>query len=231
MRLLPRSLFGRLVLVLLGGLVLAQLASSYINFAERGELLYRAGGMRLAQQIADISKLLDSVSPEERRRIVSVFNAPPLEISLDRPALSQEGPEGDADMPLSMFTAVLRYALGDDLRVSVVRREGPPERYGRRRQPAPPGMPMMQGFNRGMGMQDFAADGRFFLVQVALRDGALVTFDSHLSPEAAAIPLRLALTLFILLGSVIQDLFCIMTVTDMGFHLESFGFQSFFQFT
>ena len=40
MRLAPRSLFGRLVLILLGGLLLVQLATAYINLAERGQLLY-----------------------------------------------------------------------------------------------------------------------------------------------------------------------------------------------
>ena len=59
MRLLPRSLFGRLVLILLGGLIFAQLATAYINLTERDQLLYRVGGMRLAQRIADIARLLD----------------------------------------------------------------------------------------------------------------------------------------------------------------------------
>jgi signal transduction histidine kinase len=36
-----------------------------------------------------------------------------------------------------------------------------------------------------------------------LRDGSLVTFDSYLSPQEAAMPLRLAATLLVLLGSVI----------------------------
>jgi len=72
-RLLPRSLFGRLVLILLSGLLFAQLVSAYLNLSERDQLLYRASGMQAAQRIADVSKLLDSVSPEERRRIVSVF--------------------------------------------------------------------------------------------------------------------------------------------------------------
>ena len=76
MRLAPRSLFGRLVLILLGGLILAQLATAYINLAERDQLLYRAGGMRLAQQISDIVKLLDSLPAAERRKVVAVFNAP-----------------------------------------------------------------------------------------------------------------------------------------------------------
>jgi hypothetical protein len=81
----PRSLFGRLVLVLLAGLAAAQLATAYINRSERGELAYRAGGMRLAQRIADISRLLDSLPAAERRRVAAIFNAPPLAVSLDRP--------------------------------------------------------------------------------------------------------------------------------------------------
>ncbi len=54
MRLLPRSLFGRLLLVLASGLILAQLLSAAINFAERDSVLGRASGMQPAQRIADI---------------------------------------------------------------------------------------------------------------------------------------------------------------------------------
>ena len=203
MRLLPRGLFGRLVLILLCGLVFAQLATAYLNLSERDQLLYRASGMQAAQRIADVSKLLDSVSPEERRRIVSVFNAPPLAISLDRPRMSpQPGPE-DADFRLSMFGTVLRYALGEGMQVQVVRAAGIPERYAQRGQRSPPGMPMMQGPMAGAGMQMMRPESMFFVVQVVLRDGAVVTFDSFVSPEAAGMPLRLALTLLVLLGTVV----------------------------
>jgi len=58
-RLLPRSLFGRLVLILLSGLILAQLVSAYLNLSERDQLLYRASGMQAAQRIADMRKELD----------------------------------------------------------------------------------------------------------------------------------------------------------------------------
>ena len=58
MRLLPRSLFWRLMLVLCGGLIVAQLLSAAINFAERDRLLNRASGMQPAQRIADIVHLL-----------------------------------------------------------------------------------------------------------------------------------------------------------------------------
>ena len=204
MRLAPRSLFGRLVLVLLGGLVLAQLATAYINLAERDQLLYRAGGMRLAQQIADIVKLLDTLPVAERRRVVAVFNAPPLAVSLDRPRMAPDKASAETDFQQSMFTTVLRYAVGEDAEVNVVRLDGAPEGFRPGPRGGPPDMPMMQGrgWGRGMG-PGFSPGGTFFTVQIALRDGAWVTFDSHLSPQATGMPLRLALTLLILLGTVI----------------------------
>ncbi|MGP1676706.1 MAG: ATP-binding protein [Burkholderiales bacterium] len=206
MRLAPRSLFGRLVLILLGGLILAQIATVYINLTERDQLLYRAGGMRLAQQMSDIVKLLDSLPAAERRKVVAVFNAPPLAVSLDRPRITaREGSE--SDFQHSMFTAVLRYALGEDAQVNVVRLEDAPASFRPGPRGGPQEMPMMSmmqggGWGRGMG-RGFSAEGTYFTVQIALHDGTWVTFDSYLSPQAAAVPLRLALTLLILLGSVI----------------------------
>ena len=185
----PRSLFGRLVLVLLGGLLLAQLATVYVNFSERDRLLYRAGGMQLAQRIADVSRLLDSLPPAERRRIAALFNAPPLVVSLDRPALKPEADEGD--FRLAMFSRVLGFTLGNGLQASVARRSGAPE----------PDV-MHPGMGRGM-MRGMGAGSANFIVQVALRDGTRVTFDSYLSPQEEDVPLRLAATLAILLGTVV----------------------------
>ncbi|TAN53385.1 MAG: HAMP domain-containing protein [Betaproteobacteria bacterium] len=200
MRLLPRSLFGRLVVVLLGGLVLAQLATAYLNFAERGELLYRAGGMRLAQQISDIVKLLDSLPPPERRRVVAVFNAPPLAVSLDRAPLREEAVAGDSDFPRSMFATLLRYALGDEAKILIARAPAARDALFAGERPAPPHMPMMQHPRWSPG--GFAG-GASFIVQIALRDGSWATFDSQLSPQAAAVPWRVGLTLLVLLGTVI----------------------------
>ena len=65
-------------------------------------------------QIADIVKLLDSLPAAERRRVVAVFNAPPLAISLDRPRIEPATASAETDFPHSMFSAVLRYALGEE---------------------------------------------------------------------------------------------------------------------
>ena len=196
MRWLPQSLFGRLVLVLLGGLVLAQLATAYINLTERSQLLYRAGGVRLAERIADIGKLLDSLPLAERRKVVTVFNSAPLAISLDQPRLTADSEPQQTDMRLSMFTSVLHYALGPDMPAAIIRREGAPQRLQPNRPFAAPGMPMPSMMAR-------TVDRAFFTVQITLRDGSWVTFDTLLSPQDTSIPARVALTLLILLGSVV----------------------------
>ena len=75
MRLLPQSLFGRLMLVLASGLIVAQLLSAAINWVERDSLLVRASGMQPVQRIADIVRLLDSLSAAERTRTTSRSSA------------------------------------------------------------------------------------------------------------------------------------------------------------
>jgi len=203
MRLLPQSLFGRLVLVLLSGLVLAQLTTGYINLTERNQLLYQAGGVRLAERIADIGKLLDSLPLAERRRVAAVFNTPPLTVSLDRVPITVSDDPEPTDLRLSMFTGVLRYALDGKLPATVIRRQGAPESAPWQNQSRPAAMAMMSRHMDGDNMNDYFQRGTFYTVQLKMRDDSLVTFDTFLSPQEKAIPMRLALTLLILLGSVI----------------------------
>ena len=199
--LLPRSLLGRLVAVLLGGLIVAQLAAAYINLAERDRLLYRAGGMQLAQRIADIARLLDSVAPQERRRIAAVFNAPPLAVSLDRPPLAEDKLD---DGQSSVFAGVLRYALGADMPLRLMRRAGgfAPPPGAPMMGPSMMGPSMMGQPMAGHAMPGLAPGSTSSLVQITLHDGTLVTFDSYLSPQEGSIPLRLGLSLLVLLGAV-----------------------------
>jgi signal transduction histidine kinase len=209
MKLLPRSVFGRLVLVLLGGLLAAQIATVYINLSERDQLLYRTGGLRLAQQISDIAQLLDSLPAAERRRVAALFNSPPLTVSLDRPPIVEREEPGDADFPVSMFRAMLRLSLGEDAKVRVVRSAGAPD-FGPRR--GPPGMPA--GPHRMWG-RDGAPPGPYFTVQIPLSDATLVTFESGVVPQAAAVPLKVALTLLVLVATVVAiSLIAVRWVTE-----------------
>jgi signal transduction histidine kinase len=204
MRLLPRSLFSRLVLVLLTGLVIAQLVSFAIHMHERGELLSQASGMQSAQRISDIARFLDSLDAKERRGIVRVLSAPPLTISLDRAPLAADVEDPERGARGALFGAMLRRLLGDGLQVVVTVAEAPAEAFN-------PGM--MRGFKGPEMHGDWppgkaamlagARPGLAFLAQVRLRDGTLVTFDSRQPAQNEGWPYRLLLSLAVLLFAVV----------------------------
>lgn len=197
---LPRSLFWRLMLVLAGGLIVAQLLSAAINLVERDSAILRVSGMRPAQRIADIVELLDSMNPVDRSRIVGILNVPPLTVSLDRPPLTENPPSTGGPHP-AMFATVLRTALGDDRPIRVTMTGTPPQRVRE------PGRGFGQGTMAGpagiAGMQQSAPAGFSILTQVRLRDGTWATFDAQITPAEATLPWRLLLTLAILLAAVL----------------------------
>jgi signal transduction histidine kinase len=204
MRLAPRSLFARLVLVLLAGLIIAQLVSFAIHMHERGELLSQASGRQSAQRIADIVGLLETLNPSERRRIVSILSAPPMTISLDLPPVAAGGRDADTGARALLFETMLRRFLGDGRPVTVRVAEAP----------ATPLRPAMKGGMKGPGMHgdwtppwaamhDASPSGLWFVAQVRLQDGALVTFDARSPAQTASWPYRLLVSIVVLLAAVI----------------------------
>jgi signal transduction histidine kinase len=204
MRFLPRSLFSRLVLVLLTGLVIAQLLSFAVHMHERGELLSRASGMQSAQRIADIARFLDSLDVKERRAIVQVLGAPPLAISLDQGPLAVGAVEPEAGARGALFGAMLRRFLGDELKAVVTVVEAPAVKPdpGTKRGPKGPWMHGEWPASKA-ALHAGAQPGISFIAQVRLRDGALVTFDSRQPTQIQGWPYRLLLSLAVLLVAVI----------------------------
>ena len=203
MRLLPRSLLGRLVLVLLGGLVVAQLVSFAIHMHERGELLAQASGMRSAQRIADVVKLLDTLTPAERRRIVQVFSAPPVAISLEEAPFQEQSETAESGARAALFGAMLRRFLGDDRKVAVKLGAAAvsPREGGKR---GFRGSEMHRGWGVPWGgMHEEGRPGSAFVVQVRLLDGALVTFNARPPPHSESWPYRLLASVAVLLVAVV----------------------------
>ncbi len=210
----PRSLFGRLVLVLLAVLVTAQLLSFAIHMRDRSELLQESSGMQSAQRIADIVNLLESLAPGERDRIAGVLSTPPMLIRLDKelivPPLEQSA---ELRARTALFAAFLRRFLGDSRPVEVVLAEsrpspsgatGGPERFRK-------GQGMGKGFGRGMdelemqshpGMPYFSRPAWSFVAQVRLQDGTLATFDTRQPAQAENWPYRMLLSLLVLMAAV-----------------------------
>lgn len=218
-RWLPRSLFSRMVLILVTGLTLAQAASLAIYWRDRDEFMQRALGMRSVQRIADILGVLDSTAPEERKRIVGVVNSPQLRVALDVPPIAVDQNVESLDQA-QLFARALRRSLGDErpLSVAVVDApflRGPPVGYG-------PGAKGGMGGSWGMGSGwsmgaggmsggagggpmagGFAFAGVSFVAQTPLADGTLVTFDSRQTRDAIGAPYRLMLSLGLLLGAIV----------------------------
>jgi hypothetical protein len=182
--------------------VLAQVLSAWINWAERDRVLLEAVGMQPVQRVADVVRLLDPLSRAERERIVGILNAPPLVVTLNRAPPSDDARE-EAAPHARMFSVMLRAALGENRAVRVAMRDRPPDvRPGA----GPwPGRHAMLMTPRGDGANSHGmTPGNVGLVtQVQLEDGQWATFDTQLPREATSLPLRLLLTLTVLLVVVL----------------------------
>jgi len=202
MRLAPRSLFSRLVVVMLTVLFIAQLTSLAIHMHERSEALSQASGMQSAQRIAEIVKLLDSLQPAERLRIVPVLSSPPLSIELGKSPVAAREEEAGAGARSALFAAMLRRFLGDGRPVAVSLTDTAMLEPGPGRGFRGPGM--HGGWSPPMAAAHyFSQPGIAFVAQVPLRDGTLATFDSRLPAQTANWPYRLLLSLAVLLAAVI----------------------------
>jgi signal transduction histidine kinase len=212
-RWLPKSLFSRMVLVLLTGLVLAQAASLAIYWQDRDEFMQRALGMRSVQRIADIVALLDSAEPEERKRVIAVVNSPQLRVALDAPPVVPAEQSASQDEARSLLRA-LRRVVGDERPLTVAVADapflrGPGPGYGAGMKGGMGGGWMgggpMGGGPGGAGPMggSFPFAGLSFVVQTRLADGTPVTLDSRQTQAAISAPYRLMLSLGLLLGTIV----------------------------
>ena len=205
MRFAPRSLFGRLVLVVLGILVTALLASLALHMHERGELLMQASGMRAAQRVSDIVKLFDTVAPEDRRRIAKVLSAPPLAVTLDGPALLAASDDEESGGRSALFAAMLQRYIGESRNVRARVSEAP---AASPRADWTPGS-MMKG--RGPMMEGGPPYGPGYryppsmalTAQVQLNDGTWVTVENRQPLQIANWPYRLLWSIAILIAAAL----------------------------
>lgn len=195
MRLLPTSLFGRLVLVLVAGLALALSVGVATYLRERGQLLRQAGAIGAARQIADAIRVLEAQSPAARARTAASLSSATLRVSLHAAprAAAQAAPGG----PYARHVAAL---LADYLGAQRQVRVGPgmampPMHMGPGMAPPmpmpgaamPPGMPMHHPM----------------AVQVRLRDGTWATFSFAIPPPRAAWPYQVAFAALALVLAVV----------------------------
>lgn len=210
-RWLPQTLFGRLLLVLATGLVLAQLLSAALSLAEREDLLQLVGGHQQAQRIADVVSLLNSLGSHEREQVIAVLSVPPLVVSLhDAPAATPDPALSARGGPhLAMVAALLRASLGSERRILLQADDADASAgalaadrsVGGYRGGMMGGAGMMG--HPGYGAGGWPAGTRLLRVQVQLNDGRWARFDTAPPAGAATSPWRLVLSLTVLLAAAL----------------------------
>lgn len=199
----PRTLFSRLVILLLFGLVLAEAITALVLTRDRGELIQRTAGIHSAQRIAGIVRVLESMTPQQRRDTAAALDTPGSRISLTLPPLPTTA-DDSSTTGSAMFLVALRYYLDADrdIRLRLTNAQG--EQPFAATDPAAVGMPMNRGMHdmmmRHMTEAGLALpSGGHHLIQVQLRDGQWVSFGEQLPEGIAAWPLRIMVALGLVL--------------------------------
>ena len=91
-RLLPKSLFGQTLLVLVAGLIVSLLVGSWIYTLDREQAVRAVGGFAAAQRITNLTKLVQDAPREWRERIVAGLSDQTFRVSL-----SAQSPTIDAE--------------------------------------------------------------------------------------------------------------------------------------
>lgn len=185
MRLWPHSLYGRLSLVLLAGLIVAQFVSAAVSLAERDQALFRFSDAQWAQRVAQAVRLMDRLDAGERQRIAGMITTPRLLVSLSaRPAV-----QGQADPASEDYQAALKDILGADHQVQVVVAQRTPAE-SMAGVPAPVDAPNIKS-------------SEHVVTEVQLKDGSWVNFDHPRPWTLTDSPFRLVVSLGVLLVSVL----------------------------
>ena len=212
----PRTLYGRLLGVLLLGLVAGQGLSLWINLAERDRVVQRSTGLQPARRVADLVLLLDTLDVAERQRFVRLMDAPPLRVRLlEAPEpLQPPGPAATAapETALTLYRQGLRQGLGDERPFELAAWQvTPPPRPGPLAEaPEPPPLPASSASpadpraawraQRAERWHHHA--GLVFVAQVPLQGGQWLRLENRPLPDDAPLPWRVPVSLLVLAVTV-----------------------------
>lgn len=136
--LLPKSLFGQTLLLLLAGLIVSHAIGSFIYSLDRESAVRAVGGLATAQRIANVSRLVEDMPADWRERLVTGLSDRSLTVALSTtPPLTTSDAGPVADVIRDYLIRQLRLPPAREPMVAVDNVEGPP--FGRRhgRPPTP----------------------------------------------------------------------------------------------
>ncbi|MCB1759703.1 MAG: HAMP domain-containing protein [Gammaproteobacteria bacterium] len=197
MRLLPGSLFGRLTLILIVGLLLAQVLSATILLRDRHEMFRRSIGVDLIDRIGAIVNLIEETLPADRKRILTAFNGLLLHIEITRQPVARPG----VGLPFERhLERMLREQLPRHQEMWVHLKP----RHFDRRPERPPGdhSDETPERDRERPWRRFPRP-ESFQIQIRLHDGSWILFEKRLLEALQAWPFKLLAYLGTLIVSVI----------------------------
>ena len=126
MRLLPRSLFGRLVLTFVSGVILTMLVTMTVQWPEREAFAFRGSAVRAAQRMADLVRLMEQLPPDGRGQVIDIVAREGVTVQVP---VAQPVPAAvEADGNPGAFRDLLNETLGrpHEMMVKVARSQAPP---------------------------------------------------------------------------------------------------------
>lgn len=119
MKLLPRSLFGRMLLVLLAGLTLAEITAQVVNFFDRGSGVYRLGAQQTALRIAQSARILNRLPAAQRNTVVEEMNGANFSVVLAKAPIDVGKGFAEHDRYEKVLAGLIKYYLRSDWPASV----------------------------------------------------------------------------------------------------------------
>jgi signal transduction histidine kinase len=119
MRLVPRTLFGRTLLVLAAGLLLAQAASVVLNLFDRASAVYRLTATQIAARIAQNARILNRLPPRDRHHVLTAVDGRHLRVYLAERFEPLGKGYAEHDPYEALFLEILRAQLGTPWPVNV----------------------------------------------------------------------------------------------------------------
>jgi signal transduction histidine kinase len=192
-RLLPKSLFGQSLLILLAGLLLSHVVGSWIYTADRAQTVRAVGGFAAAQRIANLAQLVRDSPVEWRDRIIAALNDQTLLVSLSPkpPSFPAEDQDDEIAQVIQRFlTDQLSGKATISVRVKVSAWRSPAFGDAARKMfgPMKGHGPMMQGFG----------SYRALTVGVLLNDGKWLTFETRLPDSGPVFSYRFLLSMAVM---------------------------------
>lgn len=197
------SLFARIALILVLGILASQALSLWLQSGERSQAITQARGQHFADQMADAIRILESMPAQQRAASAQALHTDTLSIEALRPD------EVSPSVPRGQIQALLASRLGGKREIRAASGVGSGMRESE-------GMGNMAGMGRGNmhrggrepGFSSPAqADGASRSFDVQLLDGQWFRLSTSLEAPAPALPaalvLRLLATLLVVTGIVI----------------------------